>query len=61
MSKANISYETKDGVAYISLNRPPVLNTLYRKTLEELTTVLGAAAYRCPGIRFCQDHAELLT
>jgi enoyl-CoA hydratase/carnithine racemase len=44
MSSANILYETKDGVAYISLNRPQVLNALYRKTLEKLTTVLREAA-----------------
>jgi enoyl-CoA hydratase len=33
-------YEKKDGIAYITFNRPKVLNALNRKTVEELQQVL---------------------
>jgi enoyl-CoA hydratase len=40
MSYENLLYEKKDGIAYITFNRPKVLNALNRKTVEELHHVL---------------------
>ncbi len=40
MSYENLLYEKKDGVAYITFNRPKLLNALNRKTIEELHDVL---------------------
>src|SRR5271168_3085298 len=40
MSYENLLYEKKDGIAYITFNRPKVLNALNRKTIEELHQVL---------------------
>jgi enoyl-CoA hydratase len=40
MSYENLLYEKKDGIAYITINRPKVLNALNRKTVEELHAVL---------------------
>lgn len=40
MSYENLLYEKKDGVAYITFNRPKLLNALNRKTIEELHGVL---------------------
>jgi enoyl-CoA hydratase len=40
MSYENLLYEKKDGIAYVTFNRPKVLNALNRKTVEELQLVL---------------------
>src|SRR3989441_8789809 len=40
MAYENLLYEKKDGVAWITFNRPKVLNALNRKTMEELRAVL---------------------
>jgi len=40
MPYENLLYEKKEGIAYITFNRPKVLNALNRKTVEELQEVL---------------------
>jgi enoyl-CoA hydratase len=40
MTYENLIYEKRDGIAYITFNRPKVLNALNRKTIEELREVL---------------------
>src|SRR6202048_4000994 len=40
MAYENILFEKKDGIAYITFNRPKVLNALNRKTVEELREAL---------------------
>lgn len=40
MAYENLIYEKKDGVAYVTFNRPKVLNALNRKTVEELRDAL---------------------
>ena len=40
MAYENILFDKKDGIAYITFNRPKVLNALNRKTVEELRNAL---------------------
>ena len=40
MAYENIVYEKRDGIAFITFNRPKVLNALNRKTVEELRDAL---------------------
>jgi enoyl-CoA hydratase len=40
MAYENILFEKKDGIAYVTFNRPKVLNALNRKTVEELREAL---------------------
>jgi enoyl-CoA hydratase len=40
MPYENLLYEKKAGIAYITFNRPKVLNALNRKTIEELRSIL---------------------
>jgi enoyl-CoA hydratase/carnithine racemase len=40
MAYDNLLYENKDGIGFITFNRPKVLNALNRKTIEELRDVL---------------------
>src|ERR1700684_908099 len=40
MAYENLLYEKRDGIAYITLNRPKVLNALNRRTIEELQQAL---------------------
>jgi len=40
MAYENILFEKKDGIAYITFNRPKVLNALNRRTVEELRDAL---------------------
>src|ERR1700676_1232373 len=43
VSFENITYEVKGSIAYITMNRPKVMNALNRKTVEELNTAFHAA------------------
>src|SRR3981189_2488104 len=43
MAYENILFEKKDGIAYVTFNRPKVLNALNRKTVEELRDALFEA------------------
>jgi enoyl-CoA hydratase len=43
MAYANLLYEKRDLIGFITFNRPKVLNALNRKTMEELRDVLIAA------------------
>ena len=43
MNYENILYEKRDGIAFITVNRPKVLNALNRKTVEELGEALRDA------------------
>ena len=40
MAYENLLYEKRDGIAWITFNRPKVLNALNRKTMEELREIL---------------------
>jgi enoyl-CoA hydratase len=43
MGFENLLYEVRDGIAFITFNRPKVLNALNRRTVEELRDALMAA------------------
>jgi enoyl-CoA hydratase len=43
MAHENLLYENRDGIGFITFNRPKVLNALNRKTMDELSHVLTAA------------------
>jgi enoyl-CoA hydratase len=43
MAYENLLYERKNGIGYITFNRPKVLNALNRKTVEELAAILADA------------------
>ncbi|MHB8500109.1 MAG: enoyl-CoA hydratase-related protein [Candidatus Acidiferrales bacterium] len=43
MDYENILYEKRDGIAFVTFNRPKVLNALNRKTVEELRDALKDA------------------
>lgn len=43
MAYENIKYEKREGIAYITFNRPEKLNALNRKTMEELDSILNDA------------------
>ncbi len=43
MAYENLIYEKKHGIAWITFNRPKVLNALNRKTIEELQAILTDA------------------
>lgn len=40
MAYENLLYEKRDGIGFITFNRPKVLNALNRKTMEELNQIL---------------------
>jgi len=40
MAYENLLYEKRDGIAFVTFNRPKVLNALNRNTMEELQQVL---------------------
>lgn len=39
----NVTYEIRESIAYVTLNRPRVMNALNRKTIEELDAAFQAA------------------
>jgi len=43
MNYENLLYEVRDSIAYITFNRPKVLNALNRQTMQELLIALGQA------------------
>jgi enoyl-CoA hydratase len=43
MAYENLIYEKRDGIAFVTFNRPKVLNALNRKTIEELREILTDA------------------
>jgi 2-ketocyclohexanecarboxyl-CoA hydrolase len=45
MTYEDILYEVKDGAAYITINRPKVMNAFRGKTCEELIHALGRAGW----------------
>ena len=45
MAYENLLYEKRDGIGFITFNRPKVLNALNHKTMEELRGILLAARH----------------
>ncbi len=43
MAYENLIYEKRDGIAFVTFNRPKVLNALNRRTMEELREILIGA------------------
>ncbi|MGH9816277.1 MAG: enoyl-CoA hydratase/isomerase family protein, partial [Candidatus Acidiferrales bacterium] len=43
MNYENLLYEKRDSIAYITFNRPKVLNALNRQTMQELEAILTDA------------------
>jgi enoyl-CoA hydratase len=43
MAYENLLYDKRDGIGFITFNRPKVLNALNRKTMEELREILLGA------------------
>lgn len=43
MELKNVTYETREGVAIVTINRPDKLNALSRATLEDLASAIDAA------------------
>jgi enoyl-CoA hydratase len=43
MAYENLLYEKRDGIGFVTFNRPKVLNALNRKTMEELQDILTSA------------------
>ena len=43
MAYENLLYEKRDGIGFVTFNRPKVLNALNHKTMEELSDILIAA------------------
>ena len=43
MAFENLLYEKRDGIGFLTFNRPKVLNALNRKTMEELNEILAGA------------------
>src|SRR4029077_5801891 len=43
MAYENLLYEKRDGIGFITFNRPKVLNALNRETMEELRDILSDA------------------
>jgi enoyl-CoA hydratase len=50
MRYGNLLYETAEGIATITINRPQVLNSLNQATIRELASVLKEAGDD-PGVR----------
>ena len=55
----NVLYEKRDGIAYVTVNRPKVLNSLNGKTIAELTTVFEEAGKDSEVLRRHPDRVRL--
>ncbi len=43
----NIKFEKKNQIAYVTIDRPKVLNALNMATMQELKSVFGRSEGRC--------------